>query len=79
MYINININKYTCYNTGEINLCAAFYDYMEHRKRKVTHFAQAITMLEEMMDVEPVHSPRTAMEMIMEAVEIAYGNNVPGR
>lgn len=68
----IDLRPYTDRETGEINLCAAFYDYMKHRKRGVRYFALAITGLEEMMNEYSVTDEAEALSFIQAAVTCAY-------
>ena len=57
---------------GEINLCWAFYDHMRYKRRKVINFSEAITYLEDLMDMNPVFDKDLAVRYLNEAYRMAY-------
>jgi len=71
----MNLNPYT--DSGQINLCWAFYDLMERikPKRLQINFTAAITWLEEIMDEQPVTEYEAAMDFIYTAKIMCYERN----
>lgn len=58
---------------GTFNLCGAFYEHMNKKRKGVTHFTPAILWLERRCDREPVTEYGTAMILINQAMSMAYG------
>ncbi len=65
------MNLYTYTFDGEINLCWAFYVFMQKKRKGIVNFMAAMQYLEDAMDEKPITEQFTAMRHLDYALQIS--------